>query len=93
MSRDQLLSAATAMIDWINHTPFDASGLAKVTAQNVAVPIPYPGSTPDYQGLLATTEQIHSASPDFHMAILERIVDEAEGRVVLKLNTTGTHVG
>jgi hypothetical protein len=93
MSRQQLIDVATGLINWINTTPFDPAPLANVTAIDVSVPIPYPGATPDYNGLLATTKQIHEASPDFNMAIRQIVVDEAESRVVLFLNCTGTHVG
>jgi hypothetical protein len=92
MSRAQLLDVATRLIQWINTASADASSLATIAKQDVVVPIPYPGSTPDFQGLVAVTEKIHGASPDFNMAITDSIIDET-GKVVLKLNCTGTQAG
>ena len=93
MNRAQLLDVATRMIEWINTTHVDASKLANTIAENVVVPIPYPGSTPDFAGLVATTEKIHGASPDFKMEITQSIVDETDCKVVLLANTTGTQTG
>ena len=90
MNRAQLLDAATRLIAWINTAPVDASKLAHIMAENVVVPIPYPGSTPDFAGLVATTEKIHGASPDFKMTIRESIIDESDCKVVLLANATGT---
>ena len=92
MSRAQFLDAATRLIQWINTSSVDASALAKIVKEDVVVPIPYPGSTPDFQGLVAVTEKIHSASPDFNMAITDSIVDDT-GKVVVQLNCTGTQAG
>lgn len=93
MSRAQLLDTASRLIAWINTKSVDPSSLSKIVIQNVVVPIPYPGSTPDLAGLVATTEKIHGASPDFNMAIRDSIVDEIDSKVVLKLNVTGTQAG
>lgn len=92
MSRAQLLDVATRLIQWINTTTVDTSSLATIIKPDIVVPIPYPGSTPDFQGLVATTEKIHGASPDFNMAIVDSIIDET-GKVVLLLNCTGTQTG
>lgn len=90
MNRAQLLDVATRMIGWINTTPMDKSKLAGVLAEDVVIPIPYPGSTPDFAGLVGVVDKIHGASPDFKMEIRESIVDETDNKVVLLLNTTGT---
>ena len=92
MSRANLLDVATRMIEWINTTAVDVSSLEKIVKKDVVVPIPYPGSTPDFQGLVDVTEKIHVASPDFKMTITDSIVDET-GKVVLKTNCTGTQTG
>jgi hypothetical protein len=93
MSRAQLLETTSRMIAWINNKHVNPANLATIVDQNVVVPIPYPGSTPDYAGLVAVTEKIHGASPDFNMAIRDSIVDETDHKVVLKINTTGTQTG
>jgi hypothetical protein len=93
MSRDQLINVATGLVQWINTTPFDPEALASLVKTDVSVPIPYPGSTPDYNGLLAVTEKIHEASPDFKMSVRQIVVDEAESRVVMLLGSSGTHAG
>lgn len=81
------------MIDWINTSPVDVSSLQAIMTPAVVVPIPYPGASADFEGLVATTEKIHSASPDFNMAIRDSIVDDTDNKVVLKLNCTGTQTG
>jgi len=93
MARAHLLETATNMIKWINDKAADPAGLEAICVKDVVVPIPYPGSTPDFDGLVAVTEKIHGASPDFEMAIKDNIVDEAASKVVLKLNCTGTQAG
>jgi len=93
MSRDQLVDVATRLIKWINTAPFDPEPLVSLAKPDVAVPIPYPGSTPDYNGLLAVTKQIHDAAIDFKMAIRQMVVDETESSVVMLLNCTGVHAG
>jgi hypothetical protein len=93
MSRAQLLETTSNMIAWINNKNVNPANLAKIVDQNVVVPIPYPGSTPDYAGLVSVTEKIHGASPDFNMAIRDSIVDKTDHKVVLKINTTGTQTG
>ena len=70
--------------------PYMYIGIVK---QDVVVPIPYPGSTPDFAGLVEVTKKIHGASPDFNMAIRDSIVDDTDSKVVLKLNCTGTQTG
>jgi len=81
------------MIAWINTANVDAASLSSICATDIAVPIPYPGSTPDYDGLVSVTNKSHVAFPDFNMAIKDQIVDEKESQVVLLLNVTGTQVG
>ena len=93
MGREQLLDVTTRMIAWINTAQVDAGTLATIASPDVAVPIPYPGSTPDFDGLVDVTNRSHKAFPDFNMAIKDQIVDEKESRVVLLLNVTGTQVG
>jgi hypothetical protein len=93
MSSTQLLDVATRMIAWINTIVVDVSVLDQIMIKDVVVPIPYPGSTPDFAGLVATTEKIHQASPDFNMAIRDSIVDDTNNKVVLLLNCTGTQSG
>jgi hypothetical protein len=92
MSRANLLDVATRMIEWINTTPVDASSLEGIVKKDVVVPIPYPGSSADFQGLVDVTEKIKVSSPDFKMTITDSIVDET-GKVVLKINCTGTQTG
>jgi hypothetical protein len=93
MSREQLLDIVTRYVHFINTSKPEASVLSTIAAENVVVPIPYPGSTPDFQGLMSTTTKVHAASPDFKMSLLDSIVDEKESKVVLLLNASGTHEG
>ena len=93
MNRDQLLELADAFVDFINTPGADPNHLKTTTDETCVVPIPYPGSTPDFDGLVATTEKIHGASPDFKMGFLEAMVDEKESTVVLLLNPHGTQEG
>lgn len=93
MSREQLLDVTNRLIAWINTTQVDLDALATIAAKDVVVPIPYPGSTPDYDGLVTVTQKIHEASPDFKMTFKESIVDETEKRVVFLLQCSGTQAG
>lgn len=57
------------------------------------MPIPYPGSTPNFEGLLAIAAAAHAAAEGFHMSIKTMIIDEEQSTVALLLNVTGKHVG
>ena len=93
MSRQQLLDTTSRMIAWINTADADPESLAIICTKDIAVPIPYPGSTPDFDGLVNVTKGSHTAFPDFKMVIKDQIVDEMNSRVVLQLNVTGTQMG
>ena len=93
MGREQLLDVTARMIAWINTAQADAGALATICTSDIAVPIPYPGSTADFAGLVDVTGRSHTAFPDFKMAIKDQIVDEKESRVVLQLNVSGTQAG
>jgi hypothetical protein len=72
----------------------DAASLLSMCANEIVVPIPYPGSTPDFDGLISVTNNSHIAFPDFKMTAKDEIVDEKQSRVVLFLNiVTGTQAG
>ena len=92
-SRAQLVDVATRLISHINSPAPDTSGLAAIVKKDVVVPIPYPGSAPNFDGLAAVTAKIRVASPDFHMEIAQEIVDVEYHKVVLLLRCTGTQAG
>ena len=93
MGREQLLDVTSRLVAWINTANVDAASLLSMCAKEIVVPIPYPGSTPDFDGLISVTNNSHIAFPDFKMTAKDEIVDEKESRVVLFLNVTGTQAG
>ena len=93
MGRDEVINHITRMLAWQNSPNPDAAGLSALCAENVVVPIPYPGSTPDFAGLLQVTQKVHKASPDWNIALKEMVIDETENKVVCLCNCTGTQVG
>src|SRR5271170_3925624 len=93
MGRSQLIEVANQMLAWINEGSSDPAGLAAITSKEVTVPIPYPGCTPDFAGLLQVTKGIHAATSGYKMALRELVVDEVESRVVALVNTSGTQTG
>jgi hypothetical protein len=92
MNREKLIQVATNLIEWTNSKPLTATAFATIVSPQLKVPIPYPGQSPDYEGLLALTQAAHVAAPDFKMTIKDTVVDETTSTVVLLLNITGTHV-
>lgn len=92
MNREKLIQVATNLIAWTNSKPVTATAFARIVSPQLKVPIPYPGQSPDYEGLLALTQAAHVAAPDFKMIIKDTVVDETTSTVVLLLNITGTHV-
>jgi hypothetical protein len=92
MNREKLIEVATKLIAWTNNKPLTATAFATIVSPQLKVPIPYPGQSPDYEGLLALTQAAHVAAPDFKMTIKDTVVDEVTSTVVLLLNITGTHV-
>ena len=93
MNRDQLLDIATRLLAWINATPVEESKLEALAAKDIVVPIPYPGTTADFAGLVHVTTKIHEVSPDWKMTLTQAVVDEKESRVVFLLRSTGTQEG
>ena len=93
ISRDRLVGVANRLLEFINTKTVDPENLANICEPDISVPIPYPGSTADLAGLVAVTEKIHGASPDFEMAFVDSIVDVTDCKVVYLLNTRGTQVG
>jgi len=92
-SRTRLAQAATDLIAWINIKEVNPSTLAELCTPDIAVPLPYPGSTPDMAGLVAVTNKIHVASPDWKMSLQTMVVDQTEGRVVCLCRSQGTQEG
>jgi hypothetical protein len=93
MNREQLLDVANRLIAWINATQFDPEALATIAAKNVVVPIPYPGSTPDYAGVLAIIKKTHEAASEYKLELKDSIVDEKESKVVVLVQCTGIQTG
>jgi hypothetical protein len=91
MSRDKLIQVATNFIAWVSK-PVDAEALSEFISKDVKVPICYPGTTPDYAGLLAMTQAAHVAAPDLKITIKDMVVDEVASAVVILIDITGTHV-
>ena len=92
MSRQKLIDIATRYIEIISTKPLDTAAFSEVVASDVKVPIPYPGSTPDYAGVLAITQAGHAAAPDFKVSIRQVVVDDVASYVVVLANVTGTHI-
>jgi hypothetical protein len=93
MSRAQLIETTSKLLAWINTSSVDAAALATICDPNIAVPIPYPGSTPDIDGLVQVTKKVHEAAPDSKITLLEMVIDETEHKVVGLCNSSGTQVG
>jgi len=93
MNRDKLAQVATKYVNWINTTPIDREIYTQIASKEIVVPIPYPGSTPNFEGLLAIAAAAHAAAEGFHMSIKTMIIDEEQSTVALLINVTGKHVG
>jgi len=93
MSRTQLTAISAQLLEWINTPSADPTALATICNESIKVPIPYPGSTPDFDGLVQVTKKVHEASPDWKMTLLETVIDETENKVVALCRSTGTQVG
>jgi hypothetical protein len=93
MSREQLLDISARFLNWVKSHAKDASELASVVAEDVVVLTPFPGTTPDFQGLLAHQQKANIGSSDFKINIKYAIVDEVQSAVIHFLEVTGTHDG
>jgi hypothetical protein len=93
MSRAQLTEISAKLLEWINTPSADPTVLATICAESINVPIPYPGSTPDFNGLVQVTKNVHQASPDWKMTLLETVIDETENKMVGLCRSSGTQVG
>ena len=93
MSRDQLLDISARFLNWVSSHAKDPSELAAIVAKDVVVLTPFPGTTPDFTGLLAHQQKAHVGSSDFKLTIKDAIADEVQSTVVHFLELTGTHNG
>lgn len=93
MSRAQLVAITAKLLEWFNTPSADPTALATICTESINVPIPYPGSTPDFDGIIQVTKKVHEGFPGFKMTLLETVIDETEHKVVGLCRTTGTQVG
>lgn len=93
MSREQLLDISARFLDWVSSHGKDPSELATMVAKDVVVLTPFPGTTPDFPGLLAHQQKATIGSSDFKLTLKEAIVDEVKSTVVQFLEVAGTHDG
>lgn len=93
MNRDQLLDRYTRLLQWINTTPVDESALSSLVAPDIVVPLPYPGATPDYAGLITTTTKVHESQAGWKMELVHATVDDVQCVVIGLLKVSGVHVG
>jgi len=93
MSREQLLGISAGFLNWVSCHGKDPSELATVVAKDVVVLTPFPGTTPDFAGLLAHQQKANVGSSDFKLTVKDAIADEAKSTVVHFLEVTGTHDG
>ena len=55
--------------------------------------IPFPGLSPDFQGLLQRHENVVSATTDFKFVALDVFVDEPNGTVTQFIEASGVNTG
>ena len=93
MNRQQLIDIVNRYVDWIHAKPVDSAGLASIFSKDVVIRIPYPGSTPTFDGLVELTLKGHEASPDFRISTKTMVVDVEKSSIVTLIQATGTHKG
>ena len=93
MSREQLLDISARFFDWVTSHSKDPAVLATIVAQDVVLVTPFPGTTPDFSGLVAHQQKATTGSSDFKLNIKHVVVDEVQSTVVHFLEVTGTHDG
>lgn len=93
LTREQLLDFATRYTAWLNKNPSDEETLSKLVSRDVSIPLPYPGSTPTFDGSLKLMRDLHSASPDIAFKIVDTCIDEVQSSITVITSVTGTHAG
>jgi hypothetical protein len=92
MTREKLLEIADRYTDWYRKGE-SREELAQIVAPDVKVHIPRMGLTGDYEGLLAQHANVHSATQNLDIAVVQVTVDEANSTVsqVWEFNGHHTH--
>lgn|SRR5438477_4982012 len=91
MDRKQLLDVVNRFFEWTRTKPVDAAAVASILSKDVIVRIPYPGCSPNFDGIVALTAKGHEASPDFEIKIRDTVVDVQASTVVALVQVIGTH--
>jgi hypothetical protein len=65
----------------------------KLIASDVVVPIPHPETAPNLAGLRSVGKKLSELSPDPTTTLVDSIIDEEQGKIVLLVRRTGTHMG
>jgi len=93
MTREQLLEISERFFNWVSSHSKDQSELAEVVAKDVVVLTPFPGTTPDFAGLLQHQQKANVGSSDFTLTIKTVVAYEVNSTVVHFIEVTGTHDG
>src|SRR5579859_2894437 len=93
MSRELLEQTVTRLIQFFN-TPFaEPTLLSQTLSTSATSSIPYPGCTPDFAGWLQFNHNIYTGAADHKATLLDSVIDETQGKVVLLALCSGTHTG
>ena len=90
MTREKLLEIAHRYTDWYRKGE-SREALAEIVAPDVKVHIPPMGLTADYAGLLGQHANVHSATKNLEIAVVEISVDESNSTVSQVWEFTGHH--
>jgi hypothetical protein len=93
MKRDELISIATSVLEWLNADEINTTSLPTILSPQVSVPYPVPGIEGSYEGLVALTRKCRAGFPDYEIVLRGMVVDERENTVVILVNLTGTQTG
>jgi len=93
MNREKLLDFAARYVAWVNKNPSDEETLSTLMSRHISIPLPYPGTTPTFDGCVKFMQDLRAASPDISFKILDTCVDEVQSSITMILGVTGTHEG
>ena len=91
--REKLLDIANRFNTWFSSHDTSPSLLESIVSRQVIVHVPFPGLSPDFEGLVEQYKRTITATKDVQITVKTDVVDEDNSLVAQFFEATGTQTG
>lgn len=92
-NREKLLAIANRFNAWFSSHDTNPSVLEAIVSRQVVLHIPFPGLSPDFDGLVEQYKRTITATKDVQVNVKADVVDEDNSLVAQFFEATGTQTG